>query len=278
MHVRRVIAFLSLAASTLAATPASPDTSTNDLPPAAEVIRQLVEHTAHSASNQPGGAYVFYRTNSTEEFNAQGRLTKREELLLRVTVRNGEHEVELLEINGHPPTDKENEREMKRFGSPPREGPANRERPDRSRQLDAYFTTELLSRYEFTVTAREHIDGRPCLRVEFQPGSTGSGSNKLFERVLDRLGGVLWIDEEDHRLARADLALLEKVSLWGGLLGALEQMHLRIDRMRDDSGHWWDRAIDARFVGRAVARQINVRTRDLSSTPEPIQTEVVAAE
>ena len=116
------------------------------------------------------------------------------------------------------------------------------------------------------------------MRVEFQPGSTESGSNKLFERVLDRLGGVFWIDESDYALARADLELLEKVSLLGGLLGALEQMRLRIDRTRDQAGQWRDHAIDARFVGRAVARQINVRTRDLSSMPEPLLTEVDAAE
>lgn len=278
MRARLAIVFLSLALSSAAATPESPAASTNDLPPADEVIRRLLERTAQKASQQPHGARMFYRTNITEEFNSKGRLVQREELLLRVIVRNGEHEVELLEINGQPPTDKERERELKRFGGPPREGPANRERPDRSRQLEAYFTEELLGRYAFSVTGREDIDGRPCLRVEFQPGGGVAGSNKLFERVLDRLGGVFWIDESDHQLARADLALLEKVSLWGGLLGALEQLHLRIDRTRDQAGQWRDHAIEARFAGRAVARQINVRTRDLSSTPEPILTEVVAAE
>lgn len=278
MRARLAIVFLSLALSSTADATESPVISTNDLPPADEVIRRLLERAADSAKQQPGGAHVFYRTNITEEFNAKGRLTEREELLLRVIVREGEHAVELLEINGRSPTAKQRERELKRFNSPPRESPANRERPDRSRQLEAYFTEELLGRYAFTVTGREDIDGRPCLRVEFQPGGGVAGSNKLFERVLDRLGGVFWIDESDYQLARADLALLEKVSLWGGLLGALEQLHLRIDRTRDQAGQWRDHAIEARFVGRAVARQINVRTRDLSSKPEPILAEVVAAD
>lgn len=278
MRARLAIVFLSLALPSLADTPVSPASSTNNLPPADEVIRRLIERAAANANQQPGGAQVFYRTNITEEFCSKGRLVRREELLLRVIVRDGEPAVELLEINGQPPTDKERERELKRFGGPPREGPANRERPDRSRQLEAYFTEELLGRYAFSVTGREDIDGRPCLRVEFQPGGGVAGSNKLFERVLDRLGGVFWIDESDHQLAGADLALLEKVSLWGGLLGALEQLHLRIHRARDQAGQWRDHAIEARFVGRAVARQINVRTRDFSSPPEPLVTEVVAAE
>ncbi len=272
------IGCLFLALSAPADTPALPAGATTNLPPAAEVIRRLLERAAHPTNREPSGAQVFYRTNITEEFNAKGRLAQREELLLRVIVRQGEPEVELLEINGQPPTARERERELKRFNSPPREGPATRERPDRSRQLETYFTEELLGRYTFTVTGREDINGIPCLRVEFQPGSTESGSNKLFERVLDRLGGVFWIDESDYALARADLELLEKVSLWGGLLGTLEQMRLRIDRTRDQAGQWRDHAIDARFVGRAVARQINVRTRDLSSMPEPLLTEVDAAE
>ena len=278
MRSRLAIGCLFLALSAPADTPALTAGATTDLPPAAEVIRRLLERSAHRAKLQPGGDQTFYRTKITEEFNAKGRLAQREELLLRVIVRQGEHEVELLEINGQPPTARERERELKRFNSPPREGPANRERPDRSRQLEAYFTEELLGRYTFTVTGREDITGIPCLRVEFQPGSTESGSNKLFERVLDRLGGVFWIDESDYALARADLELLEKVSLWGGLLGTLEQMRLQIDRTRDQAGQWRDHAIEARFVGRAVARQINVRTRDLSSMPEPLLTEVDATE
>lgn len=277
MRSRLAIALLSLALFARAESPAAAASATNSLPPADEVIRRLIERAAQDAPHQRG-AHVFYRTNITEEFDSQGGLATREELLLRVTVRNGEHEVELLELNGRPPTAKERMRELKRFNQQPREGPAKRERPDRSRTLEAYFTEELLGRYEFTVAGRETIADRPCLRVEFRPGRAGSGSNKLFDRVLDRLGGVFWIDEIDHQLAGADLELLEKVSLWGGLLGNLEQMHLQIARTRDQEGQWRDHAIEARFVGRAVARQINVRTRDLSSTPEPLVTEVVAAE
>lgn len=277
MHSRLVIVLLSLAGCALADTPVPPADATNSFPPADAVIRRLIERAAQGAQPRPG-ARVFYRTNITEEFNSKGGLAAREELLLRVTVRNGEHEVELLELNGRPPTAKERARQLKRFNQQPQEGPAKRERPDRSWALEAYLTEELLGRYQFTVTGRETIAGRPCLRVELRPGHAGSGSNKLFERVLDRLGGVFWIDESDHQLARADLELLESVSLWGGLLGTLEQMRLQIDRTRDQAGQWRDSAIDARFVGRVVARQINVRTRDLASTPEPLPTEVVAVE
>ena len=71
----------------------------------------------------------------------------------------------------------------------------------------------------------------------------------------------------------------EHVSLWGGVLGGLEHLRLQIQRARDGHGVWRDQVVEARFVGRAVTRHIDVWTLDQSSTPEPLPSDpVVAAE
>jgi hypothetical protein len=274
----RLSLVLLLYALTLSASSAGAAPHGESLPDAGEVIRQFVERAAAGVTNPAAGAAIIYRTNITEEFDRKGRLEEREELLLRVTVEAGGQDVELLEVDGRAPTEKERERHLKRFGGR-RENSARRERPDRSKQLDAYLTLEILGRYVFTVESREHVDGRPCLRVLFKPGARETKSDKLFERVLDALTGVLWIDETDYQLAKADIQLGEKVSLWGGVLGGLEQLRLQIDRVRDATGLWRDQSVEARFVGRAVTRHIDVRTRDLSSPPLPEEQEpIVAAE
>lgn len=262
--------WLSLAPC-LAATP-----TTGPLPDGGEVIRRFVEHAALLSSNQVAGSYIFYRTNITEEYTRKGTVAEREELLLRVTVAADDKQVELVAIDGRAPTDKERERELKRF-SERRAGAGKRERPDRSRPLDAYLTMEILSRYLFTVEGREEVAGRTCLKVSFKPGVIETKSDKLFDRVLDKLKGTFWIDEEDYLLAKADFQLGEKVSLWGGFLGALEQMRLQIERTRDASGLWRDQAVEARFVGRAVTKHIDVRTWDLSSVPQPNESAAAVA-
>lgn len=248
--------------------PARAEDAGEPLPPADEIIRKFIERAAAVSTNRYQGAYVFHRTNITEEFGRKGRLTEREELLLRVTVRDDERTVELLAVDGRPATEKDRERELRRFGGK-REHATRRERPDRSRPIDAYLTHEVLDRYDFKVAGREEVAGRTCYRVTFVPDGRDSRSDKLFERVLNALTGSFWIDAGDYQLARADIALGEKVSLWGGVLGGLEQMRLQIQRARSEDGVWRDQVVDARFVGRAVARHIDIRTQDFSSKPEP---------
>jgi hypothetical protein len=275
---RRLPPALLLAALTSLASSAGAATNGGPLPAADEVIRKFVERVAAGVTNPAAGPFVIYRTNITEEFDRKGRLEEREELLLRVTVEDGAQGVELLQVNGRAPTEKERERHLKRFGGR-RENSTRRERPDRSKQLDAYLNMEVLGRYVFTVESREEVAGRPCFKVLFKPGGREAKADKLFERVLDALTGIFWIDAQDYQLARADIQLGEKVSMWGGVLGGLEQLRLQVDRARDATGRWRDQAVEARFVGRAVTRHIDVRTRDLSSPPVPVEhTPIMAAD
>ena len=98
------LAFVALANSSVAAEPA-----TNALPAAGDVIRRFIERAAQTALPATPSAWVYFRTNLTEEFNSRDKLSKREELLLKVTDRAGEKEIELLAFNGREPTAREQE-------------------------------------------------------------------------------------------------------------------------------------------------------------------------
>jgi len=264
-----LLGFLTAVAGSVAA---------EDLPDAGTVVRALIEQASRFESNRLTGSYVFYRTNITEEFRRDGSVQRREELLLRVTAKDDAKEVELVQLNGREPTSRERERELKRFGRR-RNETGGRDRPDRSRELNAFLTPEILNRFVFTVRGREEHEGRPCLVLAFRPGNSGPRSGKVMDRVLDRIGGVLWIDETEHELAKADIQLQEGVSFWGGFLGGLEVLRLQLERTWVPEGRWRDRQVEARFVGRAVTRRIDVRTRDFSSAQEPLrETSVVAAD
>lgn len=266
-------AFTALVARSVA--DAEPKTSL-PLPDANTVVRQFVNRAAFAESNRFAGAFTYYRTNITEEFSRKGELTKHEELLLRVTVEKNAQQLELVSINGRQPSASEVEQQLKRFGAH-REDPARREKPDRSRQMESFINMEILGRYAFTVQGRELIEGRDCLMLTFKPREGLSDSGKLFERVLNQMGGILWIDEREHELVKADIQLRERISLWGGFLGALERMHLKILRHREPGGRWRDKEVDAQFVGRAVTRHIDVETHDYSSLPQPLTAVPVVA-
>lgn len=275
MTVRLTILFVITVLAAKSATGAEPKTST-PLPDANTVVRQFVDRAAFAESNRLAGAFTYYRTNITEEFSRKGELTKHEELLLRVTVADHAQQLELVSINGRRPSASEVEQQLKRFGAR-REDPAKREKPDRSRQMETFINMEILGRYQFTVQARETINDRDCLMLTFKPRDGLSDSGKLFDRVLNQIGGILWIDEREHELVKADVQLRERIALWGGFLGALDQMHLKILRHREADGRWRDGEVDAKFVGRAVTRHIDVETHDYSSVPEPLHAVPVVA-
>ncbi|HAV64532.1 MAG TPA: hypothetical protein DCY13_19460 [Verrucomicrobiales bacterium] len=213
---------------------------------------------------------VHFRTNITEEFGRNGKVASREMKVYRITSGESRRDTELLTIDGRKPTVEELEKDRERLKRK-RSRESGEETPDRSRQIDAFITLELLSRYLFEVQGREVINGRPNLIVTFKPGPGERDSDRLVDRVLDRIGGIIWIDEAEYELTRADIRLREKLNIWGGLLAQLEQLHLQILRTREPDGRWRDQLTEARFVGRAVARRINVRTIDLSSPEETLE-------
>lgn len=248
------------------------------LPETGEVIQRFIERSMQSASNRLTGSYAYFRTNITEELSRKGEVTEREEKVYRVVVRDGRRQGDLLSVNGRTPDAKERDQDWERRRRK-NESDAKNETPDRSRQVDAFITLDILSRYLFNVEGRDTINGRSCIKVSFKPAPGERDSDRMVDRVLDRIGGVLWIDEMEHELVKADVSLREKVSFWGGLLGALDQLKLVINRQRESDGRWRDQSTHAHFVGRAVAKRINVRTQDLSSAAEPQdQTPVVAAD
>lgn len=242
------------------------------LPETAPVIQRFIERSAISASNELTGAYFFHRTNITDELDRKGRVEKTDLRIYRVTVADGARSKELIQINGREPTERERKEDGERLRRK-NEKAQDDETPDRSRQVDAFLTLEILSRYLFEVERREVVNNRRCLVVSFKPAPEERRSGDLIERVLDRIGGTLWIDEEEYELAKAEVRLLERITYWGGIVGVLDRVHIVIDRVRDADGRWRDRQTDARFQGRALTSRIDVWTRDHSSEAQPLPQE-----
>ncbi|NJN06043.1 MAG: hypothetical protein HC814_06295, partial [Rhodobacteraceae bacterium] len=106
------------------------------LPETSTVIQRFIERSVQSASNRLAGSYAYFRTNLTEEFSRKGEVTRRDEKIYRVVVKDGRRQSDLLSVNGRAPDADErgNDRESQRRKA---EGDGRKETPDRSRQVDA---------------------------------------------------------------------------------------------------------------------------------------------
>jgi hypothetical protein len=116
---------------------------------------------------------------------------------------------------------------------------------------------ELLHRFEFKLLRREVLNRRPALLLQLSPRKEHASVFQFQERVLNRMGGLVWVDEEDYELVKATFRLTEPVSL--GPLGAVEKLDFAFERFRAEDGHWLPQRTETYFKGRKFLKPVQTR-------------------
>ena len=208
------------------------------LPVPAEVTRRLIEHSQDLAATNRGPKYIYPKRTLIERLDPSGKATSSEERLYEVTLIGGIPLNHLLKVTGQELS--------------PDELQAEQEREERFQQKvssmdpkkllarrEGLVSAELLGHYQFNVTQRIQMNGRPTLVVAFKPKDNPAPANGMRDRVLNRIAGTLWVDEQDWELAKVSARLTETISMgWFGLLGSLSQCELTLDRQRLADGVW----------------------------------------
>lgn len=115
-------------------------------------------------------------------------------------------------------------------------------KPDRvnrmNRNDEQNVIDDVFAGYDMKVVAREDIDGRPAIRIHFQPRS-GYRAKTRQGRIIQHVAGDAWINEEDHQLARVDAQVIDTISLGFGLLAKLQKgATVHIDRQKVNNEVW----------------------------------------
>lgn len=121
---------------------------------------------------------------------------------------------------------------------------------------------DLIKRFDFTLTSRELINGRPALVLDFKPASSQPAARNLKEQFINRIAGRVWVDEADHVLTKATLRLTEKVNVIGGLVGNVTRMDFSFDRERTAEGLWFTRRSNWHLAGRELFSQRTIDSRE----------------
>ncbi|MGH9367537.1 MAG: hypothetical protein ACRD3M_07675, partial [Thermoanaerobaculia bacterium] len=108
---------------------------------------------------------------------------------------------------------------------------------------------ELFRMDEIEVVGREVLDGRSTILVKFRP-RPGFRPRTKGGKVLQKLAGQAWIDEEDKELVRIDAELLDALGVGpGGVFRLQKGARAFFERRRVNDEIWLP--AEARFVGAA---------------------------
>ena len=92
------------------------------------------------------------------------------------------------------------------------------------------FNEELVARYLFTLEDEERFRDRPSHRIAFEPRPGRLPVRRRIDYALNKARGRVWIDRETHEPARVEFELIDRVRLWWGMLGSIQQARGSLDR------------------------------------------------
>ena len=168
------------------------------------------------------------------EYDGNGKVKKRELRESTFFYLDGDEITTLVKKDGKPLSEKEqkaeNERVQKRIEEhqkrhakkEAKEEKAKEEGKDDDKEKDDPGIEVFLRACQFVNPRRERFRGQDVLVFDFEPNPEFK-PHKLEEKVVQKLAGVVWIDEKAHDVARLEAYFVSDVKLAGGLLANLQK-------------------------------------------------------
>lgn len=222
-----------------------------DLPEGNAFVRGLIG--AQKKHEEALNRYTYDELEVREELDGKGAVKKRRSRLYEVFHVKGRPVRKLTAENDLPlsPARRgEVEREVAKKVESILKGETVAERP-------GVRLSMILERYDFRAVAREEVDGRTALALDFTPRP---GSRPLeHDSRLRRLAGRIWVDEDERQIVRAHLRNLEPMKFALGIGGKLSRLDLDLRFRKLEDGVWLPREIRGDFEGRKLFSSFHVR-------------------
>ena len=211
--------------------------SAEPLPAASNLVQRVIERAQRVARAVQTNHYAYEKHSVTTELDNEDHIIKSTEKFYEVKLIGGLPFTRLVKVQGRELTEKELEKQNERET-------AFRQRVTRvdiqkkAKSKEGLATPELVNRFEFQVTKREIIEGRPTLIVTFAPRA-GASEKSLEDKVFQHVFGTLWVDEEEAELTKLEASVRGPVSLGlFGAVGSLNKFQATIERSRMPDGVW----------------------------------------
>src|SRR6267378_3059368 len=172
--------------------------------------------------------YAGSQSEEETEFEGDGRVKKREASEYTFFYLNGHEVTTLVKKDGKELSaeeqKKENEKTRKRIEElQKREAKEEKARQQgKEEDKDEPGVEVFLRACQFVNPRRERFRGLDVLVFDFEPNPDFK-PRKLVEKIVQKLAGVVWVDEKAHQVARLEAYFVGDVKIAGGLLANLQK-------------------------------------------------------
>jgi hypothetical protein len=178
--------------------------------------------------------YAGTRTEEETEYDSDGKVKKRELTEYTFFYLDGDEISTRVKKDGTPLSpqeqEKENERTRKRIEEvqkreakkEAKEEKAKEEGKDKDKDKDDPDIEVFLRASQFVNPRHERFRGQDVLVFDFEPNPEFK-PHKLAEKAVQKLAGVVWVDEKAHDVARLEAYFIGDMKIAGGLLANLQK-------------------------------------------------------
>jgi len=230
-----------------------------------EILELTVKRAHRLAEEAPAEVYLYDKLTTTNSLDAAGDVTARKTQLFEVTLRGGVPDARLVKIEGRDLTPKQIAKEDEKIRRR-RRAFLNKDAAKGKPTRNTFVPRGLAKRFELTWIRIENVAERPTHVIDFAPRKPAAKETTFADKVANRLSGTIWIDAADLEIARLDVALSERVKLWGGVIGLLNEFTYSLVRKRSSEGVWHNDfaeiGLDARGL---LVKRIRIQVVEQSS-------------
>ena len=176
--------------------------------------------------------YAGTEAEEETEYDGDGKVKKREMRESTFFYLDGDEITTLVKKDGKPLSEreqeKENERVRKRIEEHQKRQAKKEAKEEKAKEQgknedkDEPGIEVFLRACQFVNPRRERFRGQDVLVFDFEPNPEFK-PHKLEEKVVQKLAGVVWIDEKAHDVARLEAYFVGDVKIAGGLLANLQK-------------------------------------------------------
>jgi hypothetical protein len=218
-----------------------------------EIVEKVLERARAVQAQNPPAFYEYTRSTVTEELDEKGAVKKRQEKRSQL--------IRPKRPNKNQSSSQQGTASLDSRGS---SGEERDLRTSKRARKEFILDRALLDRFEFQFVGREELNGRPVYLLAFEP-KKDLPIREIQDRVINKIVGKVWVDEQEFEVARIDLRLMEKVTVGWGLIGAMHDFHLLLERIRMAEGVWLDHQTTGSVQYRKIFDSASTRWRETTS-------------
>jgi len=236
--------------SVLLALGQSTDSARRPLPDAAGLLRAVQANQKNLEAVVKN--YTFNKIVTQQDTDKNGKLKKETTEEYEVFFHGPDQIERLVRKNGAPLSDAERKKEQDKIDKKiaeltKREASGKPNKP----QGDVLTIDSFLRCSQFVNGRREPFREKEVVVYDFEPASHCDAQNRA-EKVLGKVGGVIWVEEDDKEVVRMEVRLIEGLRV-GGILASIQKgSELIFEQQKVNDEIWLPSSGEVHYGGRVL--------------------------